>query len=726
MFSKLTRKFGQGTPKPQPNQPNHVFHFTEREIAEARSHMVREDIRPFEQLDTVPMLEGKSSKDKLESLVGNGWLRDGIHIPTLKPPLPWDEHGRSFSFHLHAFEPLSILISGYETYRDERYLQLALDVQASWIFLFQKPLLSMELHNAIETALSMPNTMAWYDMSVGQRIYRMAYLADVLARQPETPDSEFGNALKSIAFQHEMLARDDFFKSHNNHGFYQALGQMAAARRFRFLPGFEGYFQKASDRLKLMLERSFFPSGPHMEHSPAYHYMVLGSSLGARRSGLIEDPEVNKVLSNAEHALGWMIQPNGSLVSFGDSDPKPRYVPEKSTEHYSDESIRTLMTGGEAGGHAPVGMKSYPEAGYVFARHLKEQSPEGVKTASYFAQIAAFHSRTHKHADHLHFIWSERGQNVLIDPGRYGYAGKTQLGDDLSNQGFFYSDPNRVYVEKTRAHNCVEIDGLDYPRKKAKPFGSALLYAAEHDGLWVTLSEVRHWKVRHFRLTIVSPDNFLLTADWLKDGEQATHDFRQWFQLAPEWTARLENGELKASHNTLPDFHISGASLLSGPTLDRVRIGENTPDMSGWYSDAPHSLRPSPSINWHLSDIPLARFATIFSLTEHLSADRSFSNINDSMTKGQFRWTDSEGDKTLHFTRNTNDNSVSIRFSKDAVKEGQLTDLKTNSHRTCRACKAPLTQDDANTFGEFCQAHGLERAEFEEALMTRHEDLRQM
>ena len=34
--------------------------------------------------------------------------------------------------------------------------------------------------------------------------------------------------------------------------------------------------------------------------------------------------------------------------------------------------------------------------------------------------------------------------------------------------------PERMFCESTRAHNCVEIDGLNYSRFRKHAFGSAL------------------------------------------------------------------------------------------------------------------------------------------------------------------------------------------------------------------------------------------------------------
>lgn len=275
--------------------------------------------------------------------------------------------------------------------------------------------------------------------------------------------------------------------------------------------------------------------------------------------------------------------------------------------------------------------------------------------------MAGFHSRAHKHADHGTYIWADNGSRVLIDPGKYGYGPKTTLGDDLSNQGFYYSDPKRIYVEKTSSHNCVEIDGVDHARKRGKVFGSGLLFASEQNGLWVTLSEFRHQKVRHFRLLIVSPRSFLLTIDWLKDGEGVGHDFRQWFQLAPEWKVERQDGGIKAT--TADGLQLSAASLVAGPSLENLQSGETDPSLAGWVSNGPLSLVPATSVNWVVQQAQLTSFATIFSFGQRLSTNLSKSYINESITRGELVWSSDAGLHHLSFDRSTKDNAVTVRSS---------------------------------------------------------------
>ncbi|WP_343313802.1 heparinase II/III family protein [Brucella sp. BE17] len=572
---------------------------------------------PYDQLDDFSLTK-EDYKSKYTSILEKGWKLQNIVYP-LSKNFSWDSYSRSQRYHIHAWDPLSILLPSYEIFSDERALRISIDVARYWLDSFQVQYFQNDIEEGLDAALADESTMAWYDMSVGQRIPRHAFLLDIVARQ-KGHETLFSDLFRSLIFQLEMLSRDSFWQGHNNHGLYQALGHLAAARRFRFLPGFESYYDLAQQRTDVMLRKQFFPSGIHSEHSPAYHKMVLRSVSGALRSGLIEDPALALMLEHSEDALQWMAAPDNSLTTFGDTD------------HIQDKMLK---------GFRPSGLKAYDDAGYVFAR---KPGPEDASNDSYFAQMAAFHSRTHKHADHLTFIWHDQGRPILIDPGRYGYGPKTVLGDELSMAGFFYSDPERRYVESTRAHNCVEIDAADYKRKGAKPFGSALLFAQQKDNLWLTLCEVRHQSVRHFRSIFVAPGTFLLVVDWLKDGKDEAHDYRQWFQLAPKWTA-CSTGNILSAENG--GHKLSAVNLIPDTVISPVYLGQKEP-MQGWNSPRAGELQPTSSFNFAHHGVE-ARFASLFCLSDTVNVEKA--SFNGILSKGDISWSTASQHHRLRFSR---------------------------------------------------------------------------
>ncbi len=585
----------------------------------AREKILGIPLRPYDHLDAA---HEESLRARGRAILTRGWSRDGGFLKSLEPPIIFDQVNRSFSFHLHAWEPLTFLFHCADRGEEGLYLHSAWKFASDWFEQHQSHLLNQDLPDALAFARAHTATQAWYDMAVGQRIYRLAYLIDVLARDGRCTDDEFCSLWDGLIFHHKLLCTDGFFKSHNNHGFYQALGQLAAARRFRFIPEMEKYFELSTYRLTSMIERSFFPSGAHNEHSPLYHHMVVGSLLGAVKSELLPR-SMNELLLRAEAIRSWMITPKNSLVPLGDTDVAKR-----------DRVPSTR------------GVCFLKDAGYAFARIFDD--PENVESAAYIAQIAGFHSRTHKHADHLSMVWHDKGHEILIDPGRFGYGGPLQpQGTMLFEQGFWYSDPRRIYVEKTRAHNCVEIDGRDYPRKAVKPFGSALVDAREDGDFVITSCETRHFRtVRHWRGLVMKAAHFLLVLDWLHDKEN-THDYRQWFHLAPEWEVSVSGQGMRAVNG---GEELRAVSLLPGGVFQPVVRGQTEPDLLGWRSDKAESLVPSPCFSILQTD-NTAAFATLLVFGDAAEPDMAFSKVNATCRKGRFGWRDARGSHRLFFDR---------------------------------------------------------------------------
>lgn len=571
------------------------------------------ELIPYEDLGTSSVA---NSQTRLDALIVSEWTRDQQKIDNLFPPLPWDNFNRSFSYRLHAMEPVTDLLRGHTVFGDQRYLSVVIDIMSDWVGNFQSCYFDRPLSEAISDATFSTGTQAWYDMAVGQRVGRMAYAVDAYLRQQHDPN--VARALfRSVVFQMEMLARDNFFASHTNHGLYQAIGQLRAARRFRYLPGFDLHHDLAIARLKEMIGRSFFTSGAHKEHSPGYHFMVLQVFLGLQKVGLLDENEdLNGLLGRAEECLAWMIKPNSIVAPIGDTDPK-RLIP-KSLDQFRNPMLLSVLRPELACAAPPSGVKVYHDAGYVFAR-VKGECEEH-KKATYFAQIAGFHSRVHKHADHLSFIWNDRGHDILTDPGRFAYTEKTALGSELHKQGFWYSDPRRIYVEKTRSHNCVEIDGLDYRRARATPSGSSVIHGEMIGGLVLSSCETTHFdSVRHWRAVMIAPGDFLLCLDFLYDQTGKQHDFKQWFQVDDSWLVedRPYGYEAEAGKEMIQILSLSPSASHSAGAR-----GQETPHLQGWTADASGNLLPSTSLAFTTPRFHSAQFATLFQFGRSVTIDR--------------------------------------------------------------------------------------------------------
>jgi hypothetical protein len=611
---------------------------------EIRAQIASVPVRPLVLFDAQETAE--VARKRADDLLREGVWSDEDSEVRLDPPLVWTGYSRSFTFGLNAWRPLDRFLEAHSTTGDPKYFKAAYRLALDWMQTYQAPALAIKTTAELDAAIGRPEDFVWYDMGVGLRINTLAYILDVIARDSSYPDEEVRLFVDGLYFHMEALCREKFFKGHNNHGLYQAMGQLAAARRFWQLPRMSEYEALAQSRLTSLVEKQFSPSGIHLEHSPDYHLMLLQSFLGMRNAGLLSDERFLSMLDRMEAALPWMTAPDFSPVTFGDTHPRIWRMPPNVVEGYRNPQLRYVMSGGESGEAPKSGVAAYKDAGYAFARMIPESGDP--RHASYLAQTAAFHSRTHKHADNLSFVWYDQGRHVLADPGRYAYSGKTEPGSPLHNAGFWYSDPKRIYVESTRAHNTVEIDGLDHPRVKVKPFGSALVYAGEQDGLVVTECDATYSGAqRHRRILILAPSEFLLVLDLLSD--ETAHDYAQRFTFAPDWIAEANAGGVMAKHPAGKSVQV--CSLVSESSPLPVARGVTEPQLLGWVSDKPYSLIPASCIGFAQKAVQTARFATLFAFSDRLEADVSEQQIEPDFKEARFAWTSDGMRYELSFTR---------------------------------------------------------------------------
>jgi hypothetical protein len=207
----------------------------------------------------------------------------------------------------------------------------------------------------------------------------------------------------------------------------------------------------------------------------------------------------------------------------------------------------------------------------------------------------AHHSGIHKHADTFSFKWSDNGDRVLVDSGKWGY-----------DEG-----PERSYVTGPRAHNVVELEGAAWRPRRA-PDQIPWIVAERPDNVAAFHASGRHAPGRWFdpiqeRRLILSPNRWLIVSDdvWSPWPRTAV----QWFQLPPEAEVEERNGgfliRFPWSESTLQAF-----SLVPVEGLE-ARKGERGERWAGWYSPRYRQIVPSWQIGFRSGGFG-HRFATVF------------------------------------------------------------------------------------------------------------------
>jgi hypothetical protein len=452
----------------------------------------------------------------------------------------------------------------------------------------------------------------WYDMGAGQRASLVGFTLSRAACDSRVSDETIETLVRFAADHLYYLGTDRYFVENNNHGLYQSIGLISLCKYFPPLKGCRIATDIAIRRLTAIMNDDFV-HGFHKEHSPSYQeFMVVAlsalSSLLPRGSPLSD--RLLDLYNDAYDKLAWFVRPDRTLAPFGDTDQKRLSLDSEGVSTGAmPGSLRWILSDGKEGKPPRSPLLTDSAAGYGVVRFVQ---PDGHPSeASYLALSAAFHSRTHKHADDLNFVWSEGQQNILIDSGRYAYARKAPPTPAMKAMGFWYDDPKRMYVESTHAHNTIEMDGESIPRTDHGAYGSALGTGFEAEpGLYVLQAAVtREDGAFHRRVLVLDVTVGLLVLDSIHGGDGDVHDFTQWFHFGPEYemAEKAEGVTVTSGRDRI--------QVLSAGVRDIVADrGRTEPRLSGWYSPGGAKLEPNLAIGFRRAG-RAAWYGTVFNRT---------------------------------------------------------------------------------------------------------------
>lgn len=184
----------------------------------------------------------------------------------------------------------------------------------------------------------------------------------------------------------------------------------------------------ATQRLVAQLPIQVLPDGGHFELSPSYHGQVLGDLvdiadlLATGRAPSV--PGLDDAIARMRTWLGLMLLPDGDVPVFNDGE----------------RMGRARLAALRAGPPATEPLTVLADSGYVVIRPDDRLHLVVDVGAPCPADLPA-----HAQADCLGFELAIDGQRVVVDPGTSVYG----------------SGPQRAWERSTRAHNTIEVDGID-------------------------------------------------------------------------------------------------------------------------------------------------------------------------------------------------------------------------------------------------------------------------
>jgi hypothetical protein len=467
-----------------------------------------------------------------EMQISKGYVADvGFEPIRIESNFDWSANpfrSRPWRTRLMCLQPMDAFLYAYDKTGDQTWLSRALDVLFDWCGFHQQ---------------KQPRSWrAWADMPAGYRAIKLSYVIDMLIEGRWQPGLGQDRQLIWAIDRHlEILTRPSEL-SEGNHGIFQLHGLKILATVAWNFERSTGALEFVAEHFPRLVRNQFSTEGVHLEHSPHYHWWMQAELDSIARSGW-HDPQlvewVLEVCSRAESAKHWLRGPDGSMIRVGDtanSEPtEPPDAPDCAdigTDHYR---MRTFATGGYA--------VCKSEASTLFFQ-------------------CAYHSKSHKHQDDLHFDLHDLGKPILVDAGSCGYK----------------TSPERRYVISTRAHNTVQLDNKDYPRDGTDRYGSALKLTQAFENGVRFVAEVDHHSLgaTHKRQIDFIPGSGLICFDEVSSHQACV--MTQWFHLAPCWEYEGDTNDTLRFSDGDTELFISS----SGVKNTRIHFGEKVPQLLGW------------------------------------------------------------------------------------------------------------------------------------------------
>ena len=522
---------------------------------------------------------------KVEAQIKNGFTTGGVSFDINKIPIWGDflSETRNIRYKAHSWLMIDSLLVADQIVEHEDYFNKALVIADDWITKFVIDGDSDEF--------------AWYDMAVGQRGTKLAYLLRRLI-ELNAPEEQIFRFIIAADIHICELIQEDRIATHSNHGLFQMAGLIALVKSLAWIRDSDEAFHIAESILEKMLSQHFADDGLHLEHSSDYHLYMINHLKSFSKSNWLESESLNKMIARVEEAAQWMGNPEKNSIAIGDTANNT-----KVTRRWGDgnESI-------------PIGLKTFSEGGLVI---------ENVQSENCISQMvfsAQFHSRQHKHADDMNVLYHLNNNPLLVDSGTFTYQ---------------YDQPERIYCESTRAHNCVEIDSLNTSRFRKDIFGSALEFSEKVGKLSIHSASVSHSRlissfipnnkirnengvectISHRRIIIHYPDRFLAVIDSLdSDGE---HNYTQWNHFSPELNI-IEGtvGKIEVLDADSKLVTTVSTSDTEGRALQYTLCkGQTQPHLQGWQSYNGRELIPNFALGFKF-DKKSECIATVFDFTK--------------------------------------------------------------------------------------------------------------
>lgn len=360
--------------------------------------------------------------------------------------IPWGDREFLWQFNRHRFLPC--LAQAYQMTGKERYARNYVRLMLDWI-------------NRVEEGDNI-DLGPWRTLETGIRAEMWLTSLPLVADSPEV-DEAFLEKVGQCLKKHQKRLLDNFqlHKYISNWGVLESSGLLLLSL---VIPHSQSALETAVERLEDAVSVQVLEDGTQWEQSPMYHNEVYHCFLTAywygRRAGIEMPGAVHEAVQKMAYVNYKWKKPDHTQFAQGDSDAS---------------DLRDQITAGayvlkdgvlKSGGYEILDYDSAWRFGWTACQEyaeLKAEMPDFVSvqlpfSGNYYfrsdwsdkADLLHFHCGEtgggHGHADKLHVDLVIRGEDVLVDSGRYTYV----------------DGPERFWFKESSGHNVILADGKGF------------------------------------------------------------------------------------------------------------------------------------------------------------------------------------------------------------------------------------------------------------------------
>jgi len=356
-----------------------------------------------------------------------------------------------WGYMLNRFGYFNQLLHAYQQTKDTKYSHFFNFLIANWI-------------SKNPTPQEDSKTTSWRVLESGIRVGE-SWIDCFYGFQNASEFTETARILMLISmFEHGLYLKTNHW-IHHNHGVTElnSLSNLALA-----FPEFKKSKEWIS-YIALKMEDEFnfqvLPDGAQRELTSSYHWSVLHAFKAYIELNLSYNSTVPaSFLSKVEQLLNYSVystRPDGFSPLNNDCDLYNNFKNvNESMKSFVRKDWEYVISNGQKGLKPPFTSIMFPWAGHMIMRN---SWGENQSTSQYaFFDVGPW-GKNHQHNDKLHLSVFSNGREILCDNGRL----------------YYNPDDRRLYVNLSRAHNVILLDGLgqnSYEKEAVRPLSNNVDY----------------------------------------------------------------------------------------------------------------------------------------------------------------------------------------------------------------------------------------------------------